>query len=363
MATMNAKRPWWRKRTILVLRPAAALRRVDRLSSADRSREAIRLLSRLARFHVPAAQLHLAHAYLEGVAVPGSRQDAIIWCEMAARAGLVDAQCLLPALHLSGPANPHTYELFSGRISHVTSDPYLGRALHWATKAAAGGSADAKAILAHIHAYGPDGFHDPERSATLYHESAEEGSAKGAFGYGMLLMRQPAQAAIGGQAVHWIRKAADAEIPSANYIYGYMCEHGIGLSKRPAEAALFYERSARRGIVQGQLRWGMLLIEESMSAVMPWKGSHGSARQHSLVSRRPPTRWVTFMPANSTCRRTSSKPRSGIDTLPNEHMGQRLSSSHNFLLTTGLVYHRILTKPFTGTARQPRPATSRQKRN
>ena len=259
---MNAERPWWRKRAILVLRPAAALRRVDRLSSADRPREAIRLLSRLARLHVPAAQLRLAQLYLEGVAVPGSRQDAILWCERAARAGLVDAQCLLAALHLSGPANPHTYELFSGRRSHAASDPDLEQAFFWATKAAAGGSADAKAILAHIHAHGPDGFRDPERSALLYRESAEQGSAKGAFGHGMLLMRQPAQAAMGDhQAAHWIRKAAEAGIPLANYIYGYVCEHGIGLPKSPADAAVFYERSARRGVVQGQLRWGTLLIE------------------------------------------------------------------------------------------------------
>ena len=173
----------------------------------------------------------------------------------------MEAQCLLAALHLSGPANPHTYELFSNRRSHAASDPDFERALLWATKAAAGGSADAKAILAHIHAHGPDGLHDPERSATLYRESAEQGSAKGAFGHGMLLMRQPAHAALGDQAAHWIRKAADAGIPLANYIYGYACEHGIGLPKDLAEAAVFYERSARRGVVQGQSRWGMLLIE------------------------------------------------------------------------------------------------------
>ena len=258
---MNARRPWWRKRAILVLRPAAALRRVDRLSAANRPREALRLLSRLARFHVPAAQLRLAHAYLEGVTVPVSRQDAILWCERAAQAGLVDAQCLLAGLHLSGPANPHTYELFPGRKAHVASDPDLERALHWATRAAAGGSADAKAILAHIHAHGPDPYHDPEKSRALYRESAEQGSAKGAFGYGMLLMRQPPQAATGDQAAHWIRKAADAGIPLANYIYGHICEHGVGLPKNPVDAAVFYERSARRGVVQGQLRWGMLLIE------------------------------------------------------------------------------------------------------
>ena len=261
VATMDAGRPWWRKRTILVLRPAAALRRVDRLSSANKLREATRLLSRLARFRVPAAQLRLARAYLEGVAVPGSRQDAILWCEMAARAGLVEAQCLLAALHLSGPANPCTYELFPKRRPHVASDPDLECALHWATKAAAGGSADAKAILAHIHAHGPDRYQDPGKSSTLYRESAEQGSPKGAFGYGMLLMRQPAQAAMGDQAAYWIRRAADAGIPLANYICGYICEHGIGLPTDPAEAAMFYERSARRGVVRGQLRWGMLLIE------------------------------------------------------------------------------------------------------
>ena len=180
---------------------------------------------------------------------------------MAARAGLVEAQCLLAALHLSGPANPYTYELFSNRRSHLTSDPDFERALHWATKAAAGGSADARAILAHIHAHGPDRYRDPEKSSTLYRESAEQGSSKGAFGYGMLLMRQRAQAAMGDQAAYWIRKAAEAEIPLANYICGYLCEHGVGLSKDSAEAAVFYERSARRGVVQGQLRWGMLLIE------------------------------------------------------------------------------------------------------
>ena len=261
LATMDARRRWWRKRTILVLRPAAALRRVDRLSSANKSREAMRLLSRLARCRVPAAQLRLARAYLEGVAVPGSRQDAILWCEMAARAGLVDAQCLLAALHLSGPANPHTYELFSNRRPCVGADPDLDRALLWATKAAAGGSADAKAILAHIHAHGPDRHHDPEKSSTLYRESAEQGSSKGAFGHGMLLLRQPVHAAASDQAAHWIRKAAEAEIPLANYIYGHICEHGVGVSKDLAEAAVFYERSALRGVVQGQLRWGMLLIE------------------------------------------------------------------------------------------------------
>ncbi len=261
MPIMNAARPAWRRQTVLVLRPAAALRRVERFFSAKEPRKAFRLLSRLARRHVPAAQFRLARVYLEGVEVPGSRQDAILWCEKAAQAGLVEAQCLLAALYLSGPANPSSYNLFCKRTPDVTSDPDVDLAVQWATRAAARGSADAKAILAHLHAHGPEALRDLNRSDTLCRESAEQGSPKGAFGYGMLLMRRPIGAAGHDQAAIWIRKAADAGIPLANYIYGYMCEHGIGLPANPVEAAIFYKRSAQRGVLQGQLRWGMLLIE------------------------------------------------------------------------------------------------------
>ncbi len=258
---MSDDRSIWLKLGHATLRPNAKLRRAATLSDAGRAARAFAILAPLARRGVPEAQFRVARAYLEGQGVPPSHSDAMQWCERAAQAGLVEAQSLLAALHLTGAeASPSGSGLFPATQAGAGAREDADAALRWASRAAKGGCADAKALLGYLHVSGPEPMRDAARSEAFYRESAETGSAKGALGYGLVLLQRTDEIST-AEAALWIRKAAEAELPFAFYLRGLMLERGIGMRADLPAAMRYYRQSAQRGVLQGQVRLGTALLQ------------------------------------------------------------------------------------------------------
>ena len=260
---MSANRGTLLERVQAVVSPVAKLRRAARLAEAGQVAEAFALLSPLAERGVPQAQLRVGRAYLDGQGVPPSRIDAARWFERAASAGLVEAQSLLAALHLTGVAPSSGNQLFAPAqaVAGAEGTPDFEAAAHWARRAAEAGGGDAKALLAYIHASGPDAMRDQARSDALYEESAVGGSPQGALGHGLVLLRRASDEAGKTEAGRWIAKAAQANLPLALYLLGVMLDNGIGMQRDPAAAAQLYRQAGERGVRQGQARWGLALLE------------------------------------------------------------------------------------------------------
>ncbi|MBV9748026.1 MAG: sel1 repeat family protein, partial [Acetobacteraceae bacterium] len=144
---MSASRGALLERVHAAVSPAAKLRRAARLTAAGQGAEAFALLAPLAERGMPEAQLRVGRAYLDGKGVPASRSDAARWFERAGRSGLVEAQSLLAALHLTGVATSlSSDQLFAPVHAGASTEAAANftAAAEWARRAAAAGSDDAK---------------------------------------------------------------------------------------------------------------------------------------------------------------------------------------------------------------------------
>jgi hypothetical protein len=239
------------------------LRRARRLADDGQTVQAFALIAPLAKRGLPEAQLRVARAYLQGQGVPVNRAEAVRWTERAAQAGLTEAQTLIASLRLSERHAAVANATTVARNDKSETDRNTGNLeteVYWAKLAAEAGNADAKALLAYLHAAGPQEMRDPARSEVLYRESAASGSPQGALGHGLVLLRTANDEVSRCEAVSWIQKAAEADLPFAFYLLGLFHEQGFGVERSGPTAVKFYRRSAERGIYQGQLRFGLALI-------------------------------------------------------------------------------------------------------
>ena len=167
------------------LSPAAALRRAVRLTEQGNVKQAFPLLTRAARAGIAEAEYRVGRCYLEGAGVPPSRAEGARWLERAANQGYVEAQAQLATLAIHGLMSPRRRRTGHAGCSRVARRraPDFEAGLHWARKAAEGGSADGQAVLGYILTSGPETMRDLDEAHRWYERSAAAGCPQGALGY------------------------------------------------------------------------------------------------------------------------------------------------------------------------------------
>ena len=248
--------------------PDTALRRAVRLSEQGKAAEAFPLLTLAARSGIPDAEYRVARCYLEGSGVPRSQTEGARWLQRAAAHGYVEAQSLLAALFLHGlagaaggdapEAEPRAGSLFA---SDAPVEPDFKSAMKWAHQAADAGSAGGQALLAYILTYGPESMRDLDEAHQWYERSAAAGCPEGHLGYALSLARRATDEDGQRQVADHLRRAADAELPTAIYLLGVLTEQGLGMVRDPKAAAQLYQRAAEKGHRSAQVRWGIALME------------------------------------------------------------------------------------------------------
>src|ERR1700677_1408800 len=131
----------------------AALRRGVRLTDKGDRRAAFPLLARAARAGIAEAEFRVGRCYLEGAGVPPGRATGVRWLEKAATQGYVEAQALLATLCLNGMGPEQAAPGSGGALlfgGQSNAGPDFETALHWARRAAEGGSAEGQAVLGYI---------------------------------------------------------------------------------------------------------------------------------------------------------------------------------------------------------------------
>ena len=161
-----------------------------RLAEQKNFKRAFPLLARAARARIAEAEYRLGRSYLEGAGVPPSRTEGARWLERAAAQGYVEAQAQLATLAIHGLVT-QSEDASSTRLfaSQEATAPDFEAGLHWASKAAEGGSADGQAVLGYILTSGPENVRDLEDAHRWYERSATAGSPQGALGFALSLAR------------------------------------------------------------------------------------------------------------------------------------------------------------------------------
>jgi uncharacterized protein len=269
----------------LLGRPTARLAYARVLAADGHHRGALQQFARAARRGLPAAQFRLGRCYLLGLGAPSCLDAALRWLTRAAEGDDVEAQALLASLALQGI----TINLEGGLLEAASC--YAGRpsdypeALKWGQLAAAGGSAEAQAMLGYILTSGPDDLRDVARGAHYYQAAAGSGFARGQLGWALALLRDDTaqvEALIGGQVEgqfgacqqgdssgeadrsaevrRLLESAAQADLPAAHFVLGVLDELADAGGSQLAAAAAHYHEAAERGHRAAQFRYGLALM-------------------------------------------------------------------------------------------------------
>src|SRR5262249_39802747 len=150
--------------------------------------------------------------------------------------------------------------------------PDFETGIHWARKAAAGGSADGQAVLGYILTSGPEHLRNLDEAHLWYERAAAAGCPQGALGYALSLARTATDAGGQAQVAEQLRRAADAGLPTALYLLALMTERGWGMPADRAAAIQMFRQAAEKGNQPSQARWGMALIEGVTIAANPTEG-------------------------------------------------------------------------------------------
>jgi TPR repeat protein len=256
-------------RLIAFASPAAAYRRALRFSRDGDHVRAFDSFVRAARAGLAEAKYRVARCYLEGLAVPRSRTHGVHWLSQAATDGSVTAQLLLAVLHLNGQASgPDDAEsdllhdsLFGDSQSIQYGPPDFPAAARWAQKAAGTGSSEGEAILAYIHMNAPPPLRDLESAHRLYARSAAGGCAQGHLGYALSLATRPPHVDTKDLIVEHLTHAAEAGLPTAQYLLGTFIERGDHVPRDEQAALDLYRRAAEQGHGAAQCRLGRALLD------------------------------------------------------------------------------------------------------
>lgn len=195
-----------------------------------------------------------------GLGVGANLDSALSWLARAAAQDDVDAQTMLASLALQGvtvtPRIDGTH-LFGPTAWRDGQPPDYAAALHWAERAAAGGSAQAQTILGYILTAGPSTLRDAVRGATCYRAAAEAGDTHGKLGWALLLLADPAKS---GRVRALLADAASAGIASAYYTLGALDDGADATADQLASAAEHYRAAAELGHRAAQFHFGLALL-------------------------------------------------------------------------------------------------------
>jgi TPR repeat protein len=237
----------------------AQLRLADQLLERGAGIEAARHIAAAARDGSPEAQGRLGLCYLRGHGVPANQAEGRYWLERAAAAGDVPAQTELATLALHGISGPFQRGAFGPPGLPPPARPDHRLAAELARRAARGGSAEAKALLALILRMAPEVAESPDEADVLYRESAEAGWPLGQLGHAITLMRDGGADCM-GQARSLLYAAADTGLPTAHFLLGAMAEIETGGGRDLEMAVTHYRVAAEHGHTEAKTRLGMALL-------------------------------------------------------------------------------------------------------
>jgi len=230
-----------RRRSLVLLTQAAqggyapAQLELALLLDASQAEAATDWLEMAAQQGLPKAQYLFGLHLSQGRRGAGSVAQATQWWDKAARNGSVEAATALGAAYLAG----------EGVLRDAKS------ALHWIRIAADAGDAKAQWNLGGMYISGAGGLPPDIKQAFAWcHLAADQNFAPAQATLGVLFER------IGkfDQSVHYLRLAAQAGDPEAQYNLAMMFQTGKGVGRNAQEAFNYLVQAAEQGLARAQSR-------------------------------------------------------------------------------------------------------------
>ncbi|MGF7160894.1 hypothetical protein FHS85_002525 [Rhodoligotrophos appendicifer] len=228
------------------------------------------------------AQARFGLMLLEG---RGGDPDALIgesWLRRAAHGGDAEAAALLGDIYARGGTVPPNYEeaanwfRAAAELGHSTAAHALGmlhltgagvtqdadEAAVWFKRAAEAGDSRAQADLAELLQSGSGSalFLEPPPVHEWFERAAEEGDLVGAFNYAVCLAEGVGMPRDDERAAFWLKRAAEGVV-TAQYWYGRMLAEGRGLEQNEPEAIDWFTRAAQAGLADAQVALAEMILD------------------------------------------------------------------------------------------------------
>ncbi|QHI95020.1 hypothetical protein GT348_00665 [Aristophania vespae] len=202
---------------------------------------------------------------MRGQGTPASLEEGARWLYRAATGGSVEACFSLGTMYAMGlpvgfdPASPA--RLVSCNDNIVERKPDFEKALHWGLKGAEGGSAEAKALVAHLYSHGPAHIKNAQLARQWYEKAAHAGAPQGYLGFGLILLREAKTCEDQKKAFSYLKQAADKGVSTAYATLAWMYEGGVGVERDLKQAAHYFGAAAEFEIAPAQARYGLMLLK------------------------------------------------------------------------------------------------------
>jgi TPR repeat protein len=135
----------------------------------------------------------------------------------------------------------------------------FAKAVEWYTLAGRQGDGHALYALGVMAVDGRGMAKDAAKGRAYFEEAAGKGEPRASYNLSLLLLASEDPGDL-ERAVVLLRRAAAAEIGQAQHALGVLYLKGRGVARDPAEAARWFERSAKNGTVAGDVELAILLF-------------------------------------------------------------------------------------------------------
>ena len=263
------------------------------------------------------AQLIIGDIYLSGDAggVNQDAEEAIIWYEMAAKQGVMEAKYKLGIMYKDGIGIAkhlllaHVQFVTAALQGHAEAQFTLGKmhangegtpkndiqAFRWYSMAAKQGYAEAQVCLASIYILGKSVHKDNKQALHWFTLAAEQGHPKGQLGVGE--MNHYGKGGVPkstGRAILWYTLSAKQGDTEAQFRLGNMHLTGDGSPKDAKLAFHWYTLAAKKGHATAQYNLGVLYaygtgVTKDHKEAYAWLGSAGIRNRIDQFTHTSPT--------------------------------------------------------------------------
>ncbi|ORZ18142.1 hypothetical protein BCR42DRAFT_413235 [Absidia repens] len=213
----------------------------DGLGSRKDSSKAVQFYRKAATLNHPGAMYRMGVAEVNGeLGISKNARDGVKWLKRAAEAATVEY-----------PQSIHELALLHERgIDNVVFVDLQYAVTLYGEAAAELGYAPSAFKLGECYEYGKlECPQDPALSIHYYTIAAQQGHREACFALtAWYLVGSPnVLPQSDADAYMWAKRAADKELPKAEYAVGYFTEVGIGINKNLDEAMVWYKKAAQNG--------------------------------------------------------------------------------------------------------------------
>ena len=248
----------------------------DKLSNAERYKEAVQWYERAAKQGYAPAQAHLVENYIYGVGVETDYNIARQWCDKAAEQYYPVAQYFMAKYFVKNQVDRYAWYRKAAEQGYARAQNMMARyleegwggitknqaeAVEWYRKAAEQGYDPAQYNLAICLATGEGCAKNQVEAVEWYRKAAEQGHAQAQDNLAECLYNGSGCAENKAEAFQWFRKAAEQGNMYAQNSLAICLYNGEGCAENKAEAFKWCKKAAEQNIAEAQNQLGRYLVE------------------------------------------------------------------------------------------------------